>query len=282
MLLAFSTASCGRAEGQHRQHRAEDLLAGDAVGLGDAGEQRRREPEAVGRAARTAGDQRSAPSASPMSESSRIRASCSAELIAPMSVFLSSGSPTRSVRHPALEPVEELVGDRLLHQQPRAGAADVALVEEDAVDDALDRLVDGASSKTMLAALPPSSRVTFLLVPATRLAIARPTSVEPVNATLSTSAWPTSAWPVSPAPVTMLTTPGGQVGLLADLGEQQRGQRRGLGRLEHDGVAAGQRRGDLPGQHQQREVPRDDLAGDAERLRVRPKPAYSSLSAQPA
>src|SRR5205814_7760632 len=37
-----------------------------------------------------------------------------------------------------------------------------------------------------------------------------------------------------------------QVGLLADLGEQQRGQRRRLRRLQHHGVAAGQRRGDLP------------------------------------
>ena len=46
-------------------------------------------------------------------------------------------------RHPPLEAVEHVVGDRLLHQQPRARAADVALVEEDAVDDALDRLVDG-------------------------------------------------------------------------------------------------------------------------------------------
>ena len=62
----------------------------------------------------------------------------------------------------------------------------------------------------MLAALPPSSRVTFLLVPATVRAIALPTSVEPVNATLSTSGWPTMARPVSPAPVTMLTTPGGR------------------------------------------------------------------------
>ena len=68
----------------------------------------------------------------------------------------------------------------------------------------------GASSKTMLAALPPSSRVTFLSVPATAFAIARPTSVEPVKATLSTSGWATSARPVSPAPVTMLTTPGGR------------------------------------------------------------------------
>ena len=50
----------------------------------------------------------------------------------------------------------------------------------------------------------------FLSVPAMDFAIARPTSVEPVNATLSTSGWATSARPVSPAPVTMLTTPGGR------------------------------------------------------------------------
>ena len=186
-----------------------------------------------------------------------------------MSVFLSSGSPTRSVRHPALERGRApRRATRLLHQQPRAGAADVALVEEDAVDDALDGLVDGASSKTMLAALPPSSRVTFLSVPATVRAIALPTSVEPVNATLSTSGCSTSARPVVAGAGDDVDDARRQVGLLADLGEQQRGQRRGLGRLEHDGVAAGQRRRDLPRQHQQREVPRDDLAGDAERLRV--------------
>jgi hypothetical protein len=68
----------------------------------------------------------------------------------------------------------------------------------------------GASSKTTLAALPPSSRVTFLCDPATDFAIARPTAVEPVNATLSTSGWLTIAAPVSPAPVRMLTTPGGR------------------------------------------------------------------------
>ena len=62
----------------------------------------------------------------------------------------------------------------------------------------------------MFAALPPSSRVAFLSVPAMDFAIARPTSVEPVNATLSTSGWATSARPVSPAPVMMLTTPGGR------------------------------------------------------------------------
>ena len=88
------------------------------------------------------GDQRVAPSASPASASSRMRASCAAELIAPMSVFLSSGSPSRSVASRRCSARDQLVGDRLLHEQPRARAADVALVEEDAVDDALDGLVE--------------------------------------------------------------------------------------------------------------------------------------------
>ena len=51
----------------------------------------------------------------------------------------------------------------------------------------------GASSNTMLAALPPSSRVTFLRVGAQARAICLPTSVEPVNATLSMSGCSTSA-----------------------------------------------------------------------------------------
>jgi hypothetical protein len=55
-------------------------------------------------------------------------------------------------------------------------------------------------------------------------AIILPTAVEPVKAILSMPGWSTMACPVGPAPVTMLTTPGRQVGLSADLGEQQGGQ----------------------------------------------------------
>ena len=57
--------------------------------------------------------------------------------------------------------------------------------------------------------LPPSSSESFLPVPAVAFRIARPTSVEPVKAILSTPACATSAAPVAPSPVTILTTPGG-------------------------------------------------------------------------
>ena len=58
----------------------------------------------------------------------------------------------------------------------------------------------------------------------------------------------------------------GEAGFLGQGRHAQGRQRRLLGRLEDDGVAAGQGRAPLPRLHQQREVPRDDLADDADRL----------------
>ena len=59
---------------------------------------------------------------------------------------------------------------------------------------------------------------------------------------------------------------GGQADLLEDLGQRVRRQRRDLGRLQHDGAAGGQRRGDLGDHLVQRVVPRRDGADDADRL----------------
>ena len=50
------------------------------------------------------------------------------------------------------------------------------------------------------------------------------------------------------------------------LGKHQNGQRGLLGRFQHDAVAGRQCRGNLPRGHQQREVPRNDLAHHAQRL----------------
>ena len=220
------------------------------------------------RAARTAATSARRPRPRRCRQSSRMRASCSAELMAPTSVFLSSGSPTRSVairrlsRSSSSSAIDSCTSSREPAQQTWPWLKKMPLTMPSTA------WSSGASSKTMLAALPPSSRVTFLSVPATVRAIALPTSVEPVKATLSTSGWADERLAGGAGAGDDVDDARRQVGLLADLGEEQRGQRRGLGRLEHDGVAAGQRRGDLPRQHQQREVPRDDLAGDAERRSV--------------
>ena len=63
----------------------------------------------------------------------------------------------------------------------------------------------------MFADLPPSSSVTFFTVPDASCMMRRPTSVEPVNATLSTSGCCAISSPaLPPGPVIRLTTPGGR------------------------------------------------------------------------
>ena len=126
-----------------------------------------------------------------------------------------------------------------------------------------------ASAKKMFGDLPPSSSEIFFSVSAAARMIVLPTSALPVNAILSTSACSTIAAPVSPSPVTMLTTPGRQAGV-GEAGRQlEDRQRRLLGRLQHRRAAGADRRRELPRRHQQRVVPRDDLAGDADRLAQR-------------
>ena len=135
----------------------------------------------------------------------------------------------------------------------------------------------GASAKTMLAALPPSSRVSRLPVPATACGDAAADLggagerdlVDPVVVDQRGPGLARAGDDVDDARR--------QVGLLADLGEQQGGQRCRLRRLQHHGVAAGQRRRDLPRQHEQREVPRDHLAGDSQRLRIRAESRVAQL-----
>ena len=96
VLLAFSTASAGvrnvstESTGPKISSRAMRCACDTPVKI-VGGNQKPFTGSSHG------GDQRCAPSASPTSDSSRILASWAAELMAPTSVFLSSGSPSRKV-----------------------------------------------------------------------------------------------------------------------------------------------------------------------------------------
>ena len=59
---------------------------------------------------------------------------------------------------------------------------------------------------------------------------------------------------------------GRQRDLLQHLGKEQSGEGSELGRFQHDRVAGGECRSNLPGEHQQREIPWDDLAANADRF----------------
>ena len=133
--------------------------------------------------------QRCAPSASPAADSSVILESCSAELIAPISVFLSIGSPSRNVamRSRSLDITSSSTDSCTNRRDPAQHTC--PWLKKIPLTIPSTAWSIGASSNTMFAALPPSSSVTFLPVPANDCWIFLPTAVEPVNATLSMPGW---------------------------------------------------------------------------------------------
>ena len=124
-----------------------------------------------------------------------------------------------------------------------------------------------ASAKKMLGDLPPSSRLIFFSVSAAVRMICLPTSTLPVKAILSTSSWATSGAPaVSPKPGHDVDHALGQAALLEVAGQLEERERRLLRGLDHHRAARAEGGGELPGRHQQRVVPGNDLAGHPERL----------------
>ena len=124
-----------------------------------------------------------------------------------------------------------------------------------------------ASSNTTNGALPPSSSWVRWPCTAAAAITLRPTGVDPVKVTTSTSGWPASAVPdVGSRSGDDVEDAVWQARFLGDAGQRQRGQRGQLGGLDHHGATGGQRRDHLPHRHLQRVVPRRDGGDDADRL----------------
>ena len=246
MSLASRIASASSSNGSTDDDRAEDLLAPVPVGRVVGEQHGRREPEA-----------RARPGALPRERHvgavhvGRHRVALRRPRSAGPSRRVSQRrvARTRNAVHRRLQQLQEPVVHRALHQDPGPGAAVLAGVVEHRVRRApRPRFSRSASAKTMLALLPPSSSVTRFTWSAQPAMIRLPTSVEPVKHDLarppggSTNRSPTT----EPLPGSTVNTPSGQAGLQRQLAQPQRGQRGQLGRLEHHGVAGGQRRARSP------------------------------------
>ena len=138
-----------------------------------------------------------------------MRESCSRELMAPTSVFLSSGSPRR--RRPIRSQSFPTTTSATLSWINRREPAQHTWPWLKKIPFTMPSTAwsSAASSKTMFADLPPSSSVSDTPRPASAAWMSLPTPVEPVNATLSIPGWRTSAAPAAPSPGTIETTPGG-------------------------------------------------------------------------
>jgi hypothetical protein len=150
-----------------------------------------------------------APSSRPRCTRSWIFCSCTGAMIAPMSTALSSGSPTRNVSIRPLSLATSRSATPSCTRIREPAQQTWPWLNQIASTTPSTTLSRSASGKTMKGDLPPSSRESFLPLPAVAVRISRPTSVEPVKAILSTSGWVTSASPVRPSPVMMFTTPPG-------------------------------------------------------------------------
>ncbi len=133
-----------------------------------------------------------------------------AEISGPISVASSSGSPTRIASTcSSSASMKASSAGRSTRMRERAQQSWPALPNT-AGPAAAAAAAMSASANTMFADLPPSSSVTRLIVCAAVAAIRRPTSVEPVKATLATSGCSHRRAPqVEPGPATTLTTPSG-------------------------------------------------------------------------
>ena len=138
-----------------------------------------------------------------------------------------------------------------------------------------------ASASTITGVALPSSRLTFFFGARSRML--QPTSPEPVNVISLTRSSSTSTSPISDAgPTTTFSQPGGQPGLVLELREQERRERRLRRGLEHDGAAGGERRRDLVRDEVEREVERRDRADHADRAAQRERElALAGLRTRP-
>ncbi len=127
-----------------------------------------------------------------------------------MSIALSSEGPTRSfsMRARSLTTSRSAIPSCTSRRDPAQHTC--PWLNQIASTTPSTTLSRSASSNTMNGLLPPSSSESFLPEPAVAFRMMRPTSVEPVNAILSTSGWLTISSPVRPSPVTTLSTPAGR------------------------------------------------------------------------
>src|SRR5438874_2283364 len=255
-----------RAERQDREHRPEDLLLRDPVALRDVREDRRHEPVALlGQTTRRLVDLRT------------LVLAHSDELLDLVELLLRVDRADVGVlveriadsqrREPALQLLDDGLVDRLLHEETRARAAHVPLVEVDAVDDSLDGLIERRVVEDDVRGLA-SELERQLLAGAGKLALERPADLcRPGEGDLVDIVGLDDRGAGSTVARDDVDDAGRQLRLTQDVAEQERAERRRLGRLQDDGVPCGERRRDLPREHQQREVPGNDLARDADRPR---------------
>ena len=271
LSLAIATASSSPRERLDRQHRAERLVLGDRHVAGAAVEDRGQVVEAVGASAGVVGTATAAPQHGALGDA---RGDVRLDLVAVGGAGERPGlgllveRPAEPDRPgPLDELVDERVVDRLLDQQPGAGGADLPRVQEDRGERVVEGDVEvgvGEDDVGVLAAelegdLLHGGRGGGHDRAAGLQAAGEGDQVDPRVRRQRRAR-------VRSGAEHQVADTGRQAGLLEQPHQVDRGVRGELARLQHEGVAGRQARRDLPGDLEQRVVPRRDQAAHADRL----------------
>ena len=185
-----------------------------------------------------------------------------------------SPSPRRGASRSQLagrfrQPRRELVEDRPLHVEAFGAEADLSAVGEARPHGARRPRRRGRRRRRSARRSCRRARSdTAFTRSAAAFMIAVPVADSPVNVIASTPGCRVRNSPAEsgPKPCTRLKTPSGTPAAAITSASSGRRGRRLLGRLDHHRVAAGKRGRDLPGEQQQRQVPRHDDRHHADRF----------------
>ena len=245
----------------HRHDGAEDLALHDLGVLADARDDRRLDEEAGGRPVPPPAST-SAPPAVARSRKPSTRSCCAAETTGPIS--MSSSTAGRRTRSAYRRLERRRAGRRASAapaSMPRRRGAVLAGVVEAGVSARPGHGLDVGVVEHDHRRLAAELEVHPLERCGGRAGDLLAGGHSPVSETMRTAGWRTSAAPAgSPSPVIDVEHAGRAGSPRISSHQPQQRERGLLGRLEHDGVAGGERGADLPDRHHQRVVPRGDLA----------------------
>jgi len=256
-----------RAEGHGDDHRPEYLDAGNRRGGLHAGEQRRRIEAAGARHRRARLVQRRAflqPGIDQVADALQLHRVDDGAHVDRLVERIAE--PKRL--HARRQLRDEALVDALLDEEPRSGAADLALVQPDRVDHPFDRRVEIGIVEDDEGRLAAELQRQALAGAGGRLADFPPDLGRAGEGDLGDARMGDDRLAGAAIAGDDVDHACRQAGLPAHLGKEQRGERGELGGLQNHRIAEGDRRRDLPSEHQEREIPRDDLPADAERLAV--------------
>src|SRR2546429_4895425 len=165
--------------------------------------------------------------------------------------------------HAVLHLADQFVRAALLHQQPRAGAANLPLVEPDAVDQAFHGAIQVGVLKNDERGL--TAKFERKLLVALRRSLANRAShfCRPRERNLIDVGMLHQCFAGRSVAGDDVHDAGRQPHFLADLRKRKRRQGCKFRGLQHDGIPGCERGGNLPRQHEQRKIPWDDLTYDA-------------------